>query len=150
MKIESITSSQYPIFHSLMTGYYRDGEDADTPQEELDAFIELLFHLCQDNVISGAVAYADGPVGFILWGVDTTDFPFSNMPGFGTILEIGIIPAMRCAGFGAQLVSHAEKAMACAGYYVCAYGPAENFWRKCGYRKTEQLATNGLNIFVKP
>ena len=149
MKIEPITATQYDIFHSLLSDYYRDGEDADTPQAELDDFIGLLFDLCQKNVISGSIAYTDSPIGFVLWGIDTEDFPFSNKPGFGTILEIGITPAMRSLGLGAQLVAYAEKAMAYRQYYVCAYGPAERFWCKCGYRETPEIAANGLKIFVK-
>ena len=150
MKIEPITASRHAIFHHLLTDYYRDGEDASTPQEELDAFIELLFDLCQKNIISGGIACADSPIGFVLWGIDTDNFPFSNKPGFGTILEIGIIPTMRGMGHGQQLVAYAENAMGNRQHYVCAYGPAETFWCKCGYRETSQLAANGLKIFVKP
>ncbi len=150
MKILPITQDRYNLFCSLLTEYYREGEDAQTPAEELNAFIGLLFDLCQKNVISGGIAYADSAVGFVLWGVDTEDFPFSNKPGYGTILEIGTIPSMRGIGLGRQLVDYAEKAMACEKYYVCAYGPAEKFWQKCQYRETGKIAENGLKILEKP
>lgn len=149
MKILPITQEKQDIFHSLLTGYYRDGEDAQTPQEELDAFIGLLFDLCQRNIISGGIAYEDSAVGFVLWGIDTVDFPFSNKPGYGTILEIGVIPSMRGAGLGKKLAEYAEKAMACDRFYVCAYGPAERFWKMCHYRDTGEIAENGLKILEK-
>lgn len=150
MKILPITQNQYDVFHSLLTNYYRDGEDAQTPQEELDPFIELLFDLCQKNTISGCIAYEKAAIGFVLWGMDTADFPFSNKPGCGTILEIGVIPSMRGTGLGRQLAEYAENAMACEKYYVCAYGPAEKFWQKCHYRETGEIAENGLKLLVKP
>lgn len=149
MKILPITQGHYDVFHSLLTDYYRDGEDAQTPQEELDAFIGLLFDLCQENRISGGIAYGQGPVGFVLWGMDGADFPFSNKPGYGTILEIGMIPSMRGTGLGKELAEYAENAMACRQYYVCAYGPAEHFWRKCGYQHLGETARNGLKLLVK-
>ena len=42
MKTVPVTKEQFPVFHRLLTDYYRDGEDAQTPQEELDGFIEML------------------------------------------------------------------------------------------------------------
>lgn len=36
-----------------------------------------------------------------------------------------------------------------SSFYVSAYGPAEVFWEKCGYVKTEKMASNGLPIFIK-
>ncbi len=40
--------------------------------------------------------------------------------------------------------------MDCEKYYVCAYGPAESFfWKKCSYRDTGEIASNGLKIFEK-
>ena len=150
MKILPITQKDYDLFHSLLSDYYRDGADAQTPQEELDAFIELLFELCQKGTISGGIAYEKTAIGFVLWAMDTADFPFSNKPGYGTILEIGIIPALCRTGLGRRLAEYAENAMACEKYYVCAYGPAEKFWQKCGYRDTGEVGENGLKLFVKP
>lgn len=145
-----IAEDNWDEFHRLLTDYYRDGEDAQTSQEELDAFIELLFDLCQKSTISGCIAYEKIAIGFALWGMDTVNFPFSNKPGYGTILEIGIIPSMRGTGLGKRLAEYAENAMACEKYYVCAYGPAEKFWRKCNYLDKGEMAENGLKIFEKP
>ena len=149
MKIQPITQNQYAAFHGLLTDYYRDGEDAQTSQEKLDAFIELLFDLCQKGTISGCIAYEKTAVGFVLWGMDTVGFPFSQKPGFGTILEIGVIAAVRGTGLGRRLVEYAETAMTCEKYYVCAYGPAEMFWKKCGYHDSGSIGENGLKMFEK-
>lgn len=150
MIIVPIAEDNWDEFHRLLTDYYRDGEDAQTPQEELDAFIELLFDLSQKSTISGCIAYEKIAIGFALWGMDTVDFPFSNKLGYGTILEIGIIPSMRGTGLGRRLVEYAENAMACEKYYVCAYGPAEKFWKKCNYWDTGEIGENGLKVFEKP
>ena len=141
--------TDYETFHSLLEPYYRDGEDANTPQEELDGFIRYLYSLVEDNTISGAVAWLDRPVGFVLWALDTEELPFSNMPGAGTILEIGIVPEFRGKGYGKLLAEYAESQLSCEKHYVCAYGPAESFWKKQGYVDSGMLATNGLKIFVK-
>lgn len=150
MEFLAITEDTRDAFCRLLTDYYRDGEDAQTPQAELDGFIGLLFDLCRKNTISGCIAYEREPVGFVLWGMDTAEFPFSNMPGYGTILEIGVIHAVRGTGLGRRLAELAENAMACERYYVCAYGPAERFWQSCGYRDRGGIAENGLKLLVKP
>lgn len=149
MQILPITQESCDVFRSLLTDYYRDGEDAQTPQDELDAFIALLFELCQKVTVSGCIAYEHTATGFALWGIDREDFPFSNKPGYGTILEIGVISAARGMGLGRHLAEFAENAMTCEKLYVCAYGPAEQFWQKCGYRDTGEVAENGLKIFEK-
>lgn len=95
LKTVPVTKEQFPVFHRLLTDYYRDGEDAQTPQEELDGFIEMLFELCTEGAVSGCIAYEKDALGFIIYGLDTKDFPFSNKPGCGTILEIGVVPSAR-------------------------------------------------------
>lgn len=149
MKYIPMMETDYGLFHRLLNDYYRDGEDAETPQEELDSFIRYLYDLCTQAKISGCVAYEDGPVGFVLWNVDTADSPFSNKPGFGTILEIGILSDFRGRGLGKALAAYAETQMPVTDHYVCAYGPAEHFWRKCGYLDSGEIARNGLKLFMK-
>ena len=141
--------SDYGVFHLLLTEYYRDGADADTPQEAIDGVIRYLYDLYTQNAISGCIAWEGEPMGFALWQLDTQDSPFSQRPGWGTILEIGLRPKFRDRGWGYDLVRHAEDAVQAEQRYVCAYGPAEGFWQKCGYRDSGELATNGLKIYVK-
>ena len=137
MEYEKIESRDYNIFHRLLEDYYRDGEDADTPQNEMDNFIKMLFGMILEHKIEGCFAKNDGSLtGFVLWAVDTAALPFSEILGAGTILEIGVIPAFRSSGFGSRLVLHAEKQMISRWItlcYVSAYGPAQEFWARCGY-----------------
>lgn len=152
MKLVTISESHQTVFDQLLTGYYREGEDADTPQAELDDFISYLFGLCTDGTISGAIAFEDKPVGFVLWNIDTEGSPFSNLPGHGTMLEIGVVPEARRSGLGRTLAAHAEAEMSRQGvekFYVCAYGPAIAFWEKLGYKKTDMIAENDLPIYAK-
>ena len=107
MKTVPVTKEQFPVFHRLLTDYYRDGEDAQTPQEELDGFIEMLFELCTEGAVSGCIAYEKDALGFVIYGLDTKDFPFSNKPGCGTILEIGVVPSARGSGLGRMLAKYA-------------------------------------------
>jgi GNAT superfamily N-acetyltransferase len=149
MKLIPVTDVDYVQFHALLSEYYRDGEDANTPQEQLDGFIRYLHDLCMAGSIFGAIAILNEPVGFVLWCIDSEDSPFRNRPGFGTILEIGVCKDKRGFGYGKQMTEFAELSMDVSEYYVCAYGPAERFWQKCGYSDSGHLAENGLKLMVK-
>ena len=147
--MQYLTVTDYEMFHSLMEPYYREGADADTSQEELDAFIRYLYSLVQDGTISGCVACDGDPVGICLWWIDVPELPFSNKPGWGTILEMGLIPEYRGKGAGRALAEYALTQMDVSQVYVCAYGPAEGFWKRCGYEDRGELASNGLKLLVQ-
>lgn len=146
-----IGPEDYPVFHQLLNDYYREGEDAQTPQAEIDGFISYLHDLCLQGRICGAIVHASEPVGFVLWKIDDGS-EFSNLEGFGTILEIGLAPDRRLNGTGWKIVAFAEREMqqlGATGFYVCAYGPAKAFWTKCGYQPSGKQAENGLDIYWK-
>ena len=153
MKFQELCRADYPVFHELLTAYYRDGEDADTEQAVLDGFIESLFSMVMEQKIQGLfMVQNEEVVGFALWMIDTPDGLFSEIPGYGTFLEIGVSPAYRGNGFGFQAVQHVEAQMqqnGTAHFYVSVYPPADGFWTKCGYTKTEKIASNGLTIYQK-
>ena len=148
-----ICENDYNAFHELASAYYREGEDADTPQEEIDTFIRFMFDKVVNNEINGFFAKEEsGYIGFALWAIDTEDFEFSEIPGFGTILEIGFIPSYRSKGNGKELVSYIESRFSKKNVnncYVSAYGPAQKFWSYCGYVESGKVASNGLPIMVK-
>lgn len=153
MVYEQITSEDYSLFHRLLEDYYRDGEDAQTPQNELNDFIQMLFGMILEQTIHGSFINKDGlPAGFVLWALDTPALPFSEIPGAGTILEIGILPEFRRSGLGSQIVLYVEKQLISMGIFQCyvsAYGPAQEFWGKSGYTFHGATASNGLPIMVK-
>lgn len=153
MKLQELSQEDYPVFHELLTAYYRDGEDADTEQAVLDGFIESLFSMVMEQNIQGTfMVHNSEVVGFVLWMIDTPNGIFSEIPGYGTFLEIGVCPAFRGKGFGFQAVKHVETQMKQSGaahFYVSVYPPAADFWTKCGYVKTEETASNGLTIYKK-
>lgn len=153
MKYLEIGRKDSGLFHELANAYYREGEDENTPQEEIDAFIRFLFKKVIERDMEGCFAATDDScIGFALWTVDREGFAFSELPGSGTILEIGLIPSCRGAGHGKEFVAfiesclRAKKAKQC---YVSAYGPAQEFWVHCGYTQTGKTAGNGLPILAK-
>ena len=153
MTYTEINLKDYEAFHKLVDGYYREGEDENTPQEVMDSFIHMMFDKVTGREIDGCFA-KDGNtyIGFALWAVDTEDFAFRQMPGFGTILEIGLIPSYRSSGLGRELVTRIEANLRERGItqcYVSAYGPAQKFWAACGYTENGKKASNGLPIMVK-
>ncbi len=150
---EPITKENHASLEALMIEYYQEGEDADTPIETIQDFIESLYQMIGSGSIDGAMVKHGGQYeGFCLWMKDDPQSDFSEIPGYGTILEIGVRPQFRKKGLGREIVRYAEMQMRETGvesFYVSAYGPAETFWESCGYQKTERVAQNGLPVFVK-
>ena len=150
---EPITKENHASLEALMIEYYQEGEDADTPIETIQDFIESLYQMIGSGSIDGAMVKHNGQYeGFCLWMKDEPQSDFSEIPGYGTILEIGVRPQFRKKGLGREIVRYAEMQMRETGvesFYVSAYGPAETFWESCGYQKTERVAQNGLPVFVK-
>lgn len=153
IEYQAIKRTDYPMFWELLNAYYRDGEDADTEQAVLDGFIKDLFSMVMEKKIEGRFLRQDDTyIGFVLWMVDTANGVFSEIPGYGTFLEIGVRPPFRGKGIGCQVVAHIEQQMKQAGvehFYVSVYPLADGFWTKCGYVKTEDMASNELYIYTK-
>lgn len=153
MTFQAIGKDNYDTLLDMMVRYYRNAEDADTPIYEIVSFIRYLFDLIQQEKLYGVVAYAPSPVGFVLWMRDSEALPFSELPGLGSIVEIGIEADVRHQGYGRALVAHAEQNMrllGVEGFYVSAYGPAEAFWHACGFCDTGHFARNHLPLLAKP
>lgn len=148
-----LASGDYDVFHELLNAYFREGEDTDTPQEEVDTFIRLLFHMVQQEKINCRLITTAGvKIGFVLWAIDTEELDFSEIPGMGTILEIGIGKPYRRAGVGSKIVEYVEDELRHEGIcqcYVSAYAPARKFWEHCGYLPNGAKAGNGLPILIK-
>ncbi len=153
MKFIKIEKASYQTLHDLMNEYYREGEDADTPQSEIDEFIDLLYGMANEGKIGGRLAEEEGEtIGFILWAADTEHFAFSELPGYGTVMEIGVRKQFRMKGYGRRMVAFAEKRFkenSLDKSYVVAYGPAAEFWKKLGYAENGSLAKSELPIFTK-
>ena len=153
MDFTEIREADYRAFHQLANAYYREGEDSDTPQEVMDSFIRMMFEQVITRSVSGCFLQDGGQsVGFVLWAVDSEDFAFREMPGYGTILEIGLIPSYRSSGLGKNMVAYVEEDFRknrITQCYVSAYGPAQKFWASCGYVENGLKAANGLPIMTK-
>ena len=153
MEFSEINVNDFSVFHQLLNGYYREGEDEETEQEVIDSFIKLLFDKVTGREIDGCIAKEIGEVlGFALWAVDREGFDFSEIPGYGTILEIGIVKQYRNRGYGVKLESYIENKLLEKGItdcYVSAYGPAQDFWNRCGFEDSGRTAGNGLPIMIK-
>ena len=153
LEYPEICEEDFERFHDMLNAYYREGEDADSPQETVDGFIRFLFKRVMRHEIEGCFAKEGRTlIGFGLWAVDTEDFAFSEMPGYGTIMEIGLTGRFRSAGRGREFVSYVESRLReknITQCYVSAYGPARAFWTHCGYADSGKTAENGLPILVK-
>lgn len=149
----NISKDNYNVFHDLLVSYYRDGLDKNTPQDIIDDFIKQLFDMIVKNKIRGRLISLDKKIiGFIIWMIDEESSPYSVIPGYGTILEIGLSKNYRNKGIGKNIVEYVENQMFKKGvnnFYVTVYEPAKIFWINCGYVNTEEAAFNGLYIYKK-
>lgn len=103
MEFKEISTNDYPLFHDLLNDYYREGEDEGTEQEVIDSFIKLLFDKVTSREIDGCIVKEnEEALGFALWAVDREDFEFSEMPGYGTVWEIGIVKQYRNHRYGVK------------------------------------------------
>ncbi|WIV13382.1 GNAT family N-acetyltransferase [Proteiniborus sp. MB09-C3] len=113
----------------------------------------ILLNMIIENKTQGRLIYADQKiVGFIIWMIDEERNDYSVIPGYGTILEIGLAKDYRNKGIGKNIVQYAEEQMLEKGadsFYVTVYNPAKIFWENCGYVNTEKIAFNGLQIYKK-
>ena len=149
----NIDTSNYEIMLCQMTDYYRNAEDADTPQQEIEDFIHMLFDMIQLGSIRGKLLYYDNvAVGFVLWGIDKEDDMFCEMPGYGTILEICVNEDCRMNGIGTAAVNYAEADMlnnGAKGLYVLAHPDAQGFWQRLGYIDSGNIGGNKLPVCIK-
>ena len=148
-----ISENDYEVFHSLLNDYYRDGEDENTPQEMIDSFIKTIFDKIIACEYKGYLAKVGSEViGFSIWAFDDENFEYSEIKGFGTIMEIGFVKSYRGKGFGKAFTLFIESEMRKKNInkaYVSAFGPALKFWQSCGYKENGKIADNGLPIMVK-
>ena len=114
MTFTEISTNDYPLFHDLLNDYYREGEDEGTEQEVIDSFIMLLFDKVTGREIDGCIVKENGEaLGFALWAVDREGFDFSEIPGYGTVLEIGIVKQYRNRGYGLKLFEKSQRKEGC-------------------------------------
>ena len=153
MEYIKISINDYEIFHNLLNCYYREGEDENTPQEIIDSFVKSIFEKVAEGEYEGYFAKENNEViGFSLWTFDDENFEYSEIKGFGTIMEIGFVKSYRGKGFGKAFTLFIESEMRKKNInkaYVSAFGPAFKFWQSCGYKENGKMASNGLPIMVK-
>ncbi|MDF2868688.1 MAG: Acetyltransferase domain [Anaerocolumna sp.] len=153
MAYKKIDETNKHIFHKLMLDYYREGCDENTPQNILDDFIISLYNNIVTKSMYGRLIELDKKIiGFVIWMIDVDGNDYSEMPGYGTIAEIGIKAEYRNQGIGKKIVLFAEKKMmemGVKGFYVTVYEPATKFWSNCGYTNTHNKGNNNLEIYSK-
>lgn len=125
-------------------------EECDVAQERIR---ELYALTMADKVRARLCRLGAKPIGFITYMRDVEDAPFSQLPGHGTILNVGLTEAMRGQALSDKLIAYAEDDLRLSrvdGLYVTATKELIPFWQKHGYEKTNRLSTDYLPLLVKP
>lgn len=152
-KLEILTSENDAYLKNLLFNYYKDGEDADTPDDIVNDFIKYIVKLIYSNKLNCRILNHEGTyIGFIIWFKDEVGHEFSELPGYWSIAEIGIKKEYRNKHFGIKLVNYVEKNVKgndAASFYITAYSPFKNFWEKIGFKDIGLKGNNNLPIMVK-
>lgn len=153
LQVLPLSGDTYADFSRMMKAYYQETIPQELPADVIDGYIQNLYRLVLTNDLRGGIA-ADGEVlGFALWEVDASGAVYSELPGYGTILELGIQPEYRGRGYGRQLTEYVQGRLLeedVIGFYVCADETSREFWEKCGYRNVGgRTASNGLPMLLR-
>ena len=114
--------------------------------------LELLLGEQEHDIIRIAIGL-DGstPIGFAIYQIDSPQSDWCKRPGYGCIREFYIVPEYRRRGYGAQLAAWCEQdllRLGAKGLYLTA-DDAIPFWHHCGYRNTDEICSNDLEILTK-
>lgn len=152
LTILNMTAENQPALHDLMLDYYR-AADSESGDMVLDAYVETLLDLVNAQVLDCRLADQDGAaLGFAIFTKDRKGTDFTEMPGYGTIMELYVLPEYQRRGIGTQLAQEAEKLLReqdVKGFYICAYEAANGFWEKLGYKDSGEVGTNEQALWIK-
>lgn len=152
MTIIDYTNAFQSQFEDLIIDYFAELGDiapADVLREKLLPFIRR--QLDSEIIRISLITDERGPMGFSVYQIDQETSDWCKRPGWGFIREFYIAPPYRKLGYGARLAAGTERRLREMGavqlYLTSGSGAA--FWQKCGWRLTEEICSNDLNILEK-
>lgn len=153
IEIRSFNNDDLKDFTKMFCTYFR----SDFSIEITDDQVEELCSKIADNSNLGVtpldVLMHDGKMaGFICYQIDSKKSDWCEREGWGFIREIHINPSLRGNGLGSILVAHVEEILFNKGaqnIYLTSDKTGE-FWRLCGYTKTDKVSSfNNDPIYEK-
>lgn len=152
MTIIPYTTDQKHIMAALMADYM-DELECNIPREIVfGKLADLIDRQCSERIILMDLAMEDSDcIGFSVYQIDSPESDWCKRPGWGFIREFYVVPEHRCAGIGKTLAHYTEASLHSLGaerLYLTADN-AISFWQKCGWRLTEEVCSNELNILEK-
>ena len=153
MTIFDYTPTLRPQFTNLLSAYFRE-LDSDIPEDILRGKLaDLIEDQHNKKIIRVSIAVHNGiPAGFSIFQIDTPESDWCKRLGWGFIREFYIIPEARHQGYGSRLAAHTEQCLRKIGaqkLYLTSDPAAIAFWQRCGWRLTEEICSNDLNILEK-
>ena len=153
MTITEYTPDLRSSFEEMLFEYFLTDLRSDIPEDIIRG--KLLSHIlsyADQKIIRLAFAMSDGRcIGFSIYQIDTPESDWCKRPGWGFIREFYVDPAHRNKGIGRMLADHTEQdlySMGARQLYLTS-DDAIPFWRKCGWRLTDGLSSNGQYILEK-
>lgn len=140
-------------FEEMLAEYFIRDLNGDIPEDIIRQ--KLLPHIegyLEKGIIQvDLILEQDVPAGFSIYQIDTPDSDWCKRPGWGFIREFHITPNYRGKGFGRALAAHTEQQLRTRGaesMYLTSDN-AVSFWESCGWRKSGEICSNGLEILTK-
>lgn len=159
LTVKPLRDDTKDIFTQLFSNYYKELDCDENVPRLVDEYIlpDLLAGLINIDVICDGDIYA----GFIIYQKDDIDNDWNFKENWGDIREIYVIPSLRGQGLGKFMLLTAEMKLKERGIdkaYSLPNAKSEEFFIKCGYKKTESyndetecfvFEKHGLNLGCK-
>ena len=139
-------------FEEMLVTYFTE-LNSDIPEPIIRGkLMDLIRDQVEKDIIHVALLLDDGvPAGFSIYQIDSSDSDWRKRPGWGFIREFFIAEHARRKGFGKALAAYCDEQMQQLGatdLYLTSDDAVE-FWKKCGYQLTDEVASNKLPVLEK-
>ncbi len=149
---ELLTPENYKILKDMMRAMYKE-TSGNASEDEIEKQILQFFDLLQEGKIKARLSRKGSTyMGFIFYMKDEKNTPYTQISGYGTVLQLGVLPKYRTSGIGTLMLKYAEdelKFLNIEGYYVRVTDENKDFFKKQGYQKTRYFDENNCAIYKK-
>lgn len=152
MRIIEYTPELRCAFEEMLVEYFIRELQSDVPEDIIrDKLLPHIQRYVEKGIVHVSIAVEESPIGFSIYQIDSEESDWCKRPGWGFIREFWISKACRSKGYGrilAEYTEHQLRALGAEQLYLTS-DDAVGFWKKCGWRNSHELCSNGLEILTK-
>jgi len=155
VRFVNAVEDKYAFFPMMKWYYTRETIASANNQDAIEKYVDNIYHLLENGKLLGSIAYDENiPVGIVIYRIDREkeETSYSVLPGYGSIVNIGLIDAYRHRGLGNEIVAYVESVLKEKGVknmYVCSSGPSDKFWKENKFSFNGKASPSGQSILEK-